>query len=190
MESEFAFIKEIQDEAFLEHFKADDGNRGLYERCIEIVKDYQDSRFDNCLTVIRPLYEKLIKYVYYRLFGEEWRESGVFILVGKNQEKVNREIENTRNPKKMQEARKNFRERFTDTFLDEADVIRDQGNEAIHNGKKETDQKREARRAIDSLAYLIVEAVKIIENSEKTDGGKESIEGIVKIEQKLEDDGN
>lgn len=190
MESKFTFIKDIQDETFLEHFRAGENEeRGLYEQCIEIENDYRISRYNVCLGTIRPLSEKLIKYVYCRLFGEEWRRSSIFILIGNDQDKVSREIDKSRNPKKMQKARERFRDEVTNTFLREADAIRDQGNETIHNDDNENDLKREAERAIDSLAYLIKEAVEIIQSSGETDGTKKAIEGKVSIEQKQDDDG-
>lgn len=185
MKSKFEFIKKIEDVEFLNEFKkeGEDGKeRGLYDRCVEIIDDYQNSRYEVCLQALRPISEELVKYVYFRLFSTKW-EDIVFILVGDQQE-VDNMIRTRKNSKEKHNARKQFRDAVGKTFIRDADALRKCTNESIHNDDKESDLKREAEKAIDNIAYLLEEANKIIQRRNKESVSKKPIKGKVLIEQK------
>lgn len=193
MNSMFDFISEIEDTEFLNALNNEDGD--LYRRCVSCEEDLNNKRPVASLTNARSINEALVKHVYKRLFGRKWNNKVYYLIADpKYIEAAILENDNPESRKKdentwnrVKPLAEEFRNRVTITFCEEADEIRDHGNDRVHDGKKKNiDYNREAAKAIDNLAYLIKKAVEIIADNDtskvdKCDGKR--IEGnlILKI---------
>lgn len=146
MSERFSFINEIEDEAFLYYFC--EAGRSLYDQCTDLEADCA-RRPDTCIREGRALSEKVMKYLYYRLYGHKWKGKAYKLLdhIG-FQKKVNNR-----------------------TLIDMAQRIRVDGNAQVHADvadQNKYDLKQTSENILNSLPYIINKSYEIMKDADES----------------------
>lgn len=164
MSEKFAFVKEIEDKDFLDHF--DDEYRSFYERCVDIEKEFEKGP-GTCVRESRTMSESIMKYLYYRLYGKKWTGDACDLLTDKDFQK---KVHNS-------------------TLIDAAHRIRKYGNTQVHEDEEiqsAIDLKQTAKTTLEDLSYVIRTSVEIMEQkgfNQNTENKQTRIQGKVIIKQ-------